>query len=54
MDILVDAKIKDSMHDKGALSDNRMSERFWRSLRYECINLFVFEQGSGAKAGIGK
>ena len=31
-----------------------MIERLWRSLKYECIYLNVFETGSEARTGIGK
>ena len=34
--------------------DNRMIERLWRSLKYECIYLNAFEAGSQARAGVGK
>ena len=34
-----DAKIKISMDGKGAWRDNRMIERLWRSLKYECVYL---------------
>ena len=52
--MLSDAKIKISMDGKGAWRDNRMIERLWRSLKYECVYLHAFEKGSEAKAGIGK
>lgn len=51
--VLTDAKIKISMDGKGAWRDNRMIERLWRSLKYECVYLHAFERGSEAKAGIG-
>ena len=35
-------------------TDNRMIERLWRSLKYECIYLNAFETGSEARTGIGK
>ncbi|MFT4916269.1 MAG: putative transposase [Yoonia sp.] len=35
-------------------TDNRMIERLWRSLKYECIYLNVFETGSETRAGIKK
>ena len=66
IDVLSDAKIKISMplgdfanhlpviDGKGAWRDNRMIERLWRSLKYECVYLHAFETGSEAKAGIGK
>ena len=54
VDVLTDAKIKISMDGKGAWRDNRMIERLWRSLKYECVYLHAFERGSEAKIGIGK
>ena len=54
IDVLSDAKIKISMDGKGAWRDNRMIERLWRSLKYECVYLHAFETGSQARAGIGK
>nr|WP_270919965.1 integrase core domain-containing protein [Parasedimentitalea psychrophila] len=35
-------------------TSNRMIERLWRSLKYECIYLNAFETGSEARLGIGK
>ena len=35
-------------------TDNRMIERLWRSLKYECIYLNAFKTGSETRAGIGK
>ena len=43
-----------SMDGKGRWIDNRMIERLWRSLKYECIYLNAFETGSEARLGIGK
>ncbi|MBB3995957.1 transposase InsO family protein [Sulfitobacter undariae] len=67
IDVLSDAKIKISMplvtllrnaltviDGKGAWRDNRMIERLWRSLKYECIFLNAFETGSEMRAGIRK
>ena len=54
IDVLIGAKIKISMDGKGAWRDNRMIERLWRSLKYECVYLHAFETGSQARAGIGK
>ena len=54
IDVLTDAKIKISMDGKGARRDNRMIERLWRSLKYECVYLNAFETGSEMRAGIGK
>ena len=54
IEVLSDAKIKISMDGKGRWIDNRMIERRWRSLKYECVYLHAFETGSEAKAGIRK
>ena len=54
IDVLSDAKVKISMDGKGRWIDNRMIERLWRSLKYECIYLHAFEKGSETKAGIDK
>lgn len=54
IDVLTEAKVKISMDGKGRWIDNRRIERLWRSLKYECVYLHAFEQGSEAKAGIGK
>ncbi len=51
---LKDADVKISMDGKGRWIDNRMIERLWRSLKYECIYLNAFETGSEARIGIGK
>ena len=51
---LKDADIKISMDGRGRWIDNRMIERLWRSLKYECIYLNAFETGSLARTGIGK
>jgi len=52
IDVLTEAKVKISMDGKGAWRDNRMIERLWRSLKYECIYLHAFESGSETNAGI--
>ena len=54
INVLSDAKIKISMDGKGRWIDNRMIERLWRSLKYECVYLHAFEKGSEAKAGLTK
>lgn len=51
---LKDAGIRISMDGRGRWVDNRMIERLWRSLKYECIYMNAFETGSQARAGIGK
>jgi putative transposase len=50
--VLRDAKVKISMDGRGRWIDNRMIERLWRSLKYECIYLNAFETGSEARRGI--
>ena len=52
-DVLQDAKVKISMDGRGHWIDNRMIERFRRSLKYECVYLNAFETGSEAREGIG-
>ena len=39
--------------DKRRWIDNRMIERLWRSLKYECVFLNAFETGLEARQGIG-
>ncbi len=51
---LTGAGVKVSMDGRGRWVDNRMIERLWRSIKYECIYLNAFETGSEARAGIGK
>lgn len=41
------------MDGRGRWIDNRMIERFRRSLKYECVYLNAFETGSEAREGIG-
>lgn len=52
--VLKDADVKISMDGRGRWIDNRMIERLWRSLKYECVYLRAFETGSEAKMEIGK
>ena len=52
-DVLKDAKVKISMDGRGRWIDNRMIERLWRSLKYECVFLNAFETGLEARQGIG-
>ncbi|SFQ75402.1 putative transposase [Donghicola eburneus] len=52
-DVSRDAKVKISMDGWGRWIDNRMIERLWRSLKYECIYLNAFKTGSEARNGIG-
>jgi len=52
-EVLLDAKVKISMDGRGRWIGNRMIERLWRSLKYECVYLNAFETGSEARRGIG-
>ena len=52
--ILLDATVKISMEGRGRWMDNVMIERLWRSLKYGCVYLNVFETGSAVRAGIGR
>ena len=51
---LKEVDVKISMDGKGRWIDNRMIERLWRSLKYECIYLNAFETGSETRVGIKK
>lgn len=42
------------MDGKGPCLDNIFVERLWRSLGYECVYLHAWENGSQAKAGVGR
>lgn len=50
---LKDNGIKISMDGKGRWMDNVFIERLWRSLKYECVYLNNFENGTQAKSAIG-
>ncbi len=50
--LLKDNGIKISMDGKGRCIDNIFVERFWRSLKYECVYLQEFENGLQAKEAI--
>ena len=52
--LLKDAQIAISMDGKGAWRDNRMIERFWRSIKYEEIYLHAYTNVPEARAGIGR
>jgi putative transposase len=51
---LKEADIKISMDGRGRWIDNRMVERLWRSVKYECVYLHAFETGSQARVKIGQ
>lgn len=44
--------IRISMDGRGRWRDNVFIERFWRSLKYECVYLHAFDTGSQAREGI--
>ena len=46
------AGVKISMDGRGRWIDNRMIERFWRSVKYECVYLNAFESGSEARTSV--
>ena len=52
--VLKDAGIRISMDGRGRWLDNVFIERLWRSLKYECVYLHVFETGSELRAGVTK
>ena len=49
---LLAAGVQVSMDGRGRWMDNVFVERLWRSLKYECIYLHVFETGSELRAGL--
>ena len=51
---LKNRNIRISMDGNGQWRDNVYVERFWRSLKYECVYLHAFETGSQAREGIGR
>ena len=51
--VLKDKEIKISMDGKGRWVDNVFIERLWRSLKYECVYLNAFENGSQARTQLG-
>ncbi len=54
INILKENGILVSMDGRARWRDNIYIERFWRSLKYECVYLQAFETGSEARAGIGR
>ena len=52
--LLKENGIRISMDGRGSWRDNIFIERFWRSVKYECVYLNAFETGSAARAGIGR
>jgi putative transposase len=52
-DILLDRGIKVSMDGKGRWIDNVFIERLWRSLKYEEVYLYAYDNLQEARIGIG-
>ena len=52
LSVLKDNEIKISMDGKGRWMDNVFIERLWRSLKYECVYLHVFDNGVQARQQI--
>ena len=50
--VLKDADVKISMDGKGRWMDNVFIERLWWSLKYECVYLNEFEDGTSLKKGV--
>ncbi len=42
------------MDGRGRWMDNVFIERLWRSLKYECVYLHAFENGSELRVGLGR
>ena len=51
--VLKQAGVRISMDGKGRWMDNVFIERLWRSLKYECVYLHAFHDGSQARQTIG-
>ena len=51
-DMLLDNKISISMDSKGRAIDNRIIERFFRSLKYENVYIYEYETLKDLKSGI--
>ena len=48
-DVLEQAGVRISMDGKGRWMDNVFIERLWRSLKYECVYLYDFQDGLEAR-----
>lgn len=51
---LKDRGVSISMDGKGAWRDNRIVERFWRSVKHEDVYLHVYEDGRALHAGLSR
>ena len=54
LELLDEAGVKVSMDGKGRATDNSRTERFFRSLKYECIYLNEFESPRELRKGIAR
>jgi putative transposase len=52
--VLQRAWVRVFMDGQGRWMDNVFNERIWRSLKYECVYLHVFETGSELRARLAK
>jgi putative transposase len=53
-EMLIEAGVRVSMDGRGRWMDNVFIERLWRSMKYECVYMNVFETGSETRAGLGR
>ncbi len=53
-DILKQSGIKISMDGRGRALDNIFIERFWRTIKYECLYIHDYESVRDAIQGIGE
>lgn len=54
VDTLLDAGVHIVMDGRGRWLDKVFIERFWRSLKYECVDMHAFETGTELRAGLDK
>lgn len=54
LELLEEAGVKVSMDGRGRATDNSRTERFFRSLKYECIYLNEFENPRELRKGIAR
>jgi putative transposase len=54
LDLLAQEDVKVSMDGKGRATDNSRTERYFRSLKYECIYLNEFEDPRALRKGIAR
>ncbi|WP_342774620.1 integrase core domain-containing protein [Paenibacillus piri] len=54
LELLEKAEVKVSMDGKGRATDNSRTERYFRSLKYECIFLNEFEDPRALRKGIAR